>query len=126
MFTAKDPRTQELFVDDALTEIELNLISGTYACHTGSGSQLAMRSWFPSFTTFELSGEDYGRWTAHREDSYFRRLDEINNIKHEASSRGPLNAKKWRDLMRGGKELCRLKDTIEMWSKEFLEEHLGL
>ncbi|KAG6903714.1 hypothetical protein DXG01_015415, partial [Tephrocybe rancida] len=79
MLTARDMTTNEIFLDDTLTDVEFDLICGTYVCHTGFGDQTAMRSWFPSLTTFEGSGEDYGRWNGQREDSFFRRLDEINN-----------------------------------------------
>ncbi|KAG6912479.1 hypothetical protein DXG01_014288 [Tephrocybe rancida] len=124
MLTARDMTTNEIFLDDTLTDVEFDLICGTYVCHTGFGDQTAMRSWFPSLTTFEGSGEDYGRWNGQREDSFFRRLDEINNVNREASSRGPINAKKWRDLMRGTKELRRLRDDIEKWSDAFIRQQL--
>ena len=35
MLSVHDPKTNELFIDDNLTDMEFNLISGTYACHTG-------------------------------------------------------------------------------------------
>ncbi|KAG5349008.1 hypothetical protein C0989_006570, partial [Termitomyces sp. Mn162] len=38
MVTVRDPKTNELFIDDNLTDVELSLISGTYVCHTGKPS----------------------------------------------------------------------------------------
>ncbi|KAG6883565.1 hypothetical protein C0992_008451 [Termitomyces sp. T32_za158] len=38
MITVCDPKMNELFIDDDLTETELNLISGTYNCETGKPS----------------------------------------------------------------------------------------
>ncbi|KAG6915610.1 hypothetical protein DXG01_010725 [Tephrocybe rancida] len=122
MFTARDPKTNEIFVDDELTEVELNSITGTYVCLTGLGAQTAMRSWFPLSSTFEAGGEDYRRWNDYREDDFQRRLAEIS--KPTSESRGPLNAKKWRDLMRGTKDMRRLKDVIERWSENFIKENL--
>ncbi|KAF8055372.1 hypothetical protein FPV67DRAFT_1680475 [Lyophyllum atratum] len=116
MFTARDPRTNEIFIDDKLTDVELNLIAGTYMCYTGLGTQLAARSWYPLVSTFEAGGEDYGRWNVYREDGFLMRLDEINNPGRPEGSRGPLTAKKWRDLMRGMKEMRLLKDNIQRLS----------
>ncbi|KAG6905969.1 hypothetical protein DXG01_016612 [Tephrocybe rancida] len=125
MLIAIDPQTQEEFIDDALTDVELDLISGTYACYTGIGLQLAMRSWFPSIATFEAGGEDYGRWNTYREDGFLKRLDEINNPAHSVSSRGPMTANKWRDLVRGMRESRVLKDNIEKWSYDFIAAMKG-
>ncbi|KAG6913847.1 hypothetical protein DXG01_003935 [Tephrocybe rancida] len=122
MFTVHDPKTNEIFVDDELTEVELNSITGTYVCLTGLGAQTAMRSWFPLSSTFEAGGEDYRRWNDYREDDFQRHLAEI--CKPTSESRGPLNAKKWQDLMRGTKDMRQLKDVIERWSENFIKENL--
>ncbi|KAG6882192.1 hypothetical protein C0993_011637, partial [Termitomyces sp. T159_Od127] len=104
MVTVRDPKTNELFIDDSLTDVELSLISGTYVCHTGVPNQCSLRSWSSPMSTFETSGESYGRWNGCSEDVFLRHLSEINSAKHEANSRGPINAKEWRDLLRGNKE----------------------
>ena len=35
MLSVHDPKTNKLFIDNNLTDMEFNLVSGTYACHTG-------------------------------------------------------------------------------------------
>ncbi|KAG6849446.1 hypothetical protein H0H93_008472 [Arthromyces matolae] len=122
MIMVRDAQTGKIFIDDDLTETEFGLITGTYICSTGFGSQTALRSWFPSLTTFDVSGENYNRWNGQREDGFASRLLEIMDATRAANSRGPLTASKWRDLMRGTKEQRVLKDKIESWSATFIGE----
>ncbi|KAF8057800.1 hypothetical protein FPV67DRAFT_1677025 [Lyophyllum atratum] len=124
MFIAEDPKTNQTFIDDSLTEIELNLLSGTYVCHTGIHTQTSHRSWWPMTFTFEGSGEDYSRWNIHREDAFIARLDEIKKMGQSEASRGPMTATKWRDLMRGNKDTRHLKENLERWSATFIQEQL--
>ncbi|KAF8063149.1 hypothetical protein FPV67DRAFT_1672188 [Lyophyllum atratum] len=123
MFVARDQKTNETFVDDSLTEVELNLISGAYTCLTGIQNQTSTRSWYPLASTFEAAGENYGYWNPYTEKVFWRRLDEINNSDRAADSRGPLTAGKWRDLLRGSKEVRRCKDNVERWSEAFITQH---
>ncbi|KAF8057991.1 hypothetical protein FPV67DRAFT_1676758 [Lyophyllum atratum] len=127
MFTAKDIKTGELFVDDQLTGIELDLICGAYVCDMASGSQPAIKSWYPLVSTFDKCGENYGRWTVYREEGFRRRTKEINCIDPSVAeaSRGPLNFKKWRDLMRGMKDVRYLNENLDRWCTEFLDRHIS-
>ncbi|KAG5650695.1 hypothetical protein H0H81_011330 [Sphagnurus paluster] len=124
MLVVCDPASGEMYVDDDLTAVELNLLSGTYECPTGQGNQVSYLSWFPMTSTFEAGGEDYGRWNIYREEGYNRHTEEINNPARAESSRGPLNAQKWCDLMRGMKEMRQVMDNMERWSTEFIKNHL--
>ncbi|KAF8073357.1 hypothetical protein FPV67DRAFT_1410562 [Lyophyllum atratum] len=121
MFIAKDINTGDIFVDDELTEVELDLICGAYICDMASGSQAAIKSWYPLVSTFDKSGENYGRWTVYREEGFRRRTKEINDTSVGEASRGPLNFKKWRDLMRGMKDVRHLNENMDRWCTEFLE-----
>ncbi|KAF8067832.1 hypothetical protein FPV67DRAFT_1415826 [Lyophyllum atratum] len=124
MFTATDIGTGEVFLDDELTMIELDLICGAYVCDMASGSQPAVKSWYPLVSTFDKSGENYGRWTVYREEGFRRRTREINDATVDGASRGPLNFKKWRDLMRGMKDVRYLNDNLDDWCTKFLERHV--
>ena len=91
----------------------------------GFGHQTMLRSWFPSGTTSEASGEEYGRWNAQRKFTFTRRVNKITNINLQTNSRGPIGAKKWRDLLRGTKYICHLQDVIESWSRSFIQRQLS-
>ncbi|KAG6913509.1 hypothetical protein DXG01_006267 [Tephrocybe rancida] len=131
-FLARDPKTNQDFVNDALTDVKLSFTSGAYTCYTGiptshihplfkcKGNQTAIRFWHPPIATFDAGGENYGHWTPYREDGFMRWLDKINNLKHSESSRGPLTTSKWRDLTRGMKESQLIKENLESWSREFI------
>ena len=73
--------------------------------------------------TFEAGGESYGRWNPFTEDGFILRVGELNDPARAESSRGPLAAKKWRDLMRGLKETRQLKENIERWSVAFITKY---
>ncbi|KAF8871849.1 hypothetical protein CPB84DRAFT_1636453, partial [Gymnopilus junonius] len=68
---AKDLKTGLEYMDDDLTETEVEQLCGIYHCLTGNGDQIAKRSWFPLPDTFDGSGYDYGEWTEFSEN-WFR------------------------------------------------------
>ncbi|KAF9439550.1 hypothetical protein P691DRAFT_635241, partial [Macrolepiota fuliginosa MF-IS2] len=53
------------YVDDDLTDDELEILCGVYRMFTGVGRDVAKLSWYP--LGFEGSGEDFGRWTPRNE-----------------------------------------------------------
>ncbi|KAJ3507002.1 hypothetical protein NLJ89_g6543 [Agrocybe chaxingu] len=70
MLLVRIPSTGEEFIDDQLTEHELEILSGLNICMTGHGEQIAKRSWHPLFKTYQHSGLDYGRWTSFSEKNF--------------------------------------------------------
>jgi hypothetical protein len=78
---------------------------------------MAVKSWWPLYSTWEGSGENYGRWTEWNEHLYQKRLKEIQE------GAEPLPANKWRDRLRGLKEARQVKKHIALFSKAFLSRH---
>ncbi|KAF8056263.1 hypothetical protein FPV67DRAFT_1401732, partial [Lyophyllum atratum] len=118
MFSAKDITTGEVFLDDQLTNTELDLICGAYICDMAINNQVAIKSWYPLPSTFDKCGENYGRWTSHSEEGFQRRTNEIHD--GGEGGRGPLNASKWRDLMTGMRDVRYVNENLERWCAEFL------
>ncbi|KAF8808226.1 hypothetical protein BYT27DRAFT_7210975 [Phlegmacium glaucopus] len=67
MLVVKLLETGEEFIDDKLTDIELNLLCGMYSTST---SQQASLSWYPPTIKFEQSGRNPGRWTEVEETKF--------------------------------------------------------
>lgn len=109
----------ETLVDDDLTDLELDLLCGTYICDTGQGPVIAYKSWFPPAFFFEKKdcAENYGRWTDYREARYRRRLLDIEQ--HGAQ---PEPVSRWRDQLRGLKETRLLNQNMEKLALKFLNE----
>ncbi|KAH6908072.1 hypothetical protein BKA70DRAFT_1372103 [Coprinopsis sp. MPI-PUGE-AT-0042] len=114
-----------VYVDDTLTPVEVQLLCGTYLCYSGSTEdEGTIRSWWPLPDVFDVSGENYGRWTSYRENHYIARHKEIMEGKAQ-----PLTGREWRDRMRGRSDLRRLHINFENHSREFLQTkypHAGI
>jgi hypothetical protein len=91
---------------------------GSNQTAVGVGNQTAIKSWFPLATTFEGSGEDYGRWTPVNEKWF---LDRVDAIKRQKKGWEPLPAGKWRDLMRGLNDGRQLKKQSLALAQDFVQ-----
>ncbi|KAH6903542.1 hypothetical protein BKA70DRAFT_1433579 [Coprinopsis sp. MPI-PUGE-AT-0042] len=92
----RNDRDGVVYVDDALTPVEVQLLCGAYLCCSESADDKGtIRSWWPLPEVFDISGENYGRWTSYRENHYIARHKEIVEGKAQ-----PLTGREWRDRMR--------------------------
>ncbi|KAI0337894.1 hypothetical protein BDW22DRAFT_1304367, partial [Trametopsis cervina] len=73
------------FIDDTLTEHELDIVCGVYR-NLGS----ADKSWWPKHNTWSGSGMHVGYWTDKDERWYLGRLHAI-----KSGNEGPKHARKW-------------------------------
>ncbi|KAH6870885.1 hypothetical protein BKA70DRAFT_1242200 [Coprinopsis sp. MPI-PUGE-AT-0042] len=74
----RNDRDGVVYVDDALTPVEVQLLCGAYLCCSESADDKGtIRSWWPLPEVFDISGENYGRWTSYRENHYIARHKEI-------------------------------------------------
>ncbi|KAH6892737.1 hypothetical protein BKA70DRAFT_1440788 [Coprinopsis sp. MPI-PUGE-AT-0042] len=113
----RNDRDGVVYVDDALTPVEVQLLCGAYLCCSESADDKGtIRSWWPLPEVFDISGENYGRWTSYRENHYIARHKEIVEGKAQ-----PLTGREWRDRMRGRSDLRRLHINCENNCREFLE-----
>jgi hypothetical protein len=135
-YCVDDHEPTRQFWDDELTEDELMLICGLHLCYTGkyywllcfllwplivvagSSYQKAFKSWWPLSTTWNDvgCGSNWGRWTEQNEQWFQDRLRKIQD-----GTAQPLPANKWRDLLRGMKEVRHIKANVEKFSGEYLE-----
>ncbi|KAJ3507459.1 hypothetical protein NLJ89_g6294 [Agrocybe chaxingu] len=81
------------WVDDTLSEAELDLICGTYLIPSSKGAALV--SWFPRPNAWASSGLDVHQWTVECEDWFIRRRKEITEDKAQ-----PKNSNTWRRDLR--------------------------
>ncbi|KAF9563698.1 hypothetical protein CPC08DRAFT_816433 [Agrocybe pediades] len=95
---AIDINTGIEYIDDKLTDKELELFCGMYICSTGRGSQIAKKSWFPLAFTFENSGLDYGFWTENSENIF-------KIVSDNVAKRQPISLSLWASRLKGSKQL---------------------
>jgi len=84
---------------------------------SGHGAQTATLSWFPLPSTYDISGENYGRWTPRSEAEYQRWLAAIEN------GGQPLPQSHWRDQLRGHKKTRKLMQNMLAFSNAFLDDY---
>ncbi|KAJ3570685.1 hypothetical protein NP233_g4243 [Leucocoprinus birnbaumii] len=125
MFIAKDQSGVE-YVDDCLTEKELEALCGLYITFTGSGLQVGRRSWYPLAPVFDGSGEDLG-WWSDRAEKLWERINTVISLKvTDEKLELPLNVRNWRNLhLRGYSDGRRAIKHLQKLSKDFLDENLG-
>ncbi|TEB25500.1 hypothetical protein FA13DRAFT_1637366, partial [Coprinellus micaceus] len=106
----------------ALMMMEMDLICGAYECVSEDGKQRALKSWWPLARYYkkEECGENYGRWTPHREIWYTQRLTAIES---GADSVQPLNYTEWKSSQHGPKPIRFLHAYTERTSHELFESH---
>ncbi|KAF9441228.1 hypothetical protein P691DRAFT_684646 [Macrolepiota fuliginosa MF-IS2] len=122
MFIAEDGNGIE-YIDDDLTDNELEVLCGVYRTFTGVGMDVAKLSWYP--LAFEGSGEDFGRWTPRNEIEWKKRNDMILNKDVDVGLRSPMGIRKWRDRLHGFKDGRQAKKRLEELSRKFLEDEAG-
>lgn len=115
-----------LFVDDQLSERDLDLICGTYEVATGKGGmydfpprfctelmhsgildQTAIESWFPRALLWDTAGLNITAWNQQGEDWYLKRRAAILD-----GTAGPLNGRAWRNKLRFNRQAPHL--TVKM------------
>ena len=109
----------DLFVDDQLSEEELNLICGSYEVghpgHPGISNfpplcgfiycfldDTALLSWFPKANIWESCGYNVRHWNQACEDFYLRRRADI------MQGSGPLSPSEWRQDVRMNRQAPKL------------------
>ncbi|EDR13445.1 uncharacterized protein LACBIDRAFT_323094 [Laccaria bicolor S238N-H82] len=104
----------ETLVDDDLTDLELDLLCGTYICDTGQGPVIAYKSWFPPAFFFEKKdcAENYGQWTDYREARYRGRLSDIGAQPEPVS--------RWRDQLRGSLDHVQAVNSDDCYNFEMI------
>ncbi|PPQ66511.1 hypothetical protein CVT24_007060 [Panaeolus cyanescens] len=125
MFVVRLDSTE--YVDDAISELELDLLCGVNECFTGNGFQTAKKSFFPLLCTFAGSGQDYGRWTMILE-FFFKRVHEGGLEQSEGNFttfRQPLTITKWRDSLRGAGDFRRGHAYAEKLASSFIANFLS-
>ncbi len=118
------------FVDDDLSEVELDLIAGVSHVHTskcgvsvhkllvliswtgsgmlGENADASGSSWWPKHRTWQQSGYDVGVWTWHNEMWFRRRREAI--LQGTAT---PMIATRWRQALKGNKQGIAARSTWE-------------
>ncbi|KAF4612404.1 hypothetical protein D9613_004290 [Agrocybe pediades] len=98
---AVDTSTGDEYIDEKLTDKELELFCGMYECLTGHGLQVARKSWYPFAVIFENSGQDYGMWTENSENIF-------KIVSDNVPRRQPLSTLQWNKQLKGSKQLKRI------------------
>lgn len=82
---------------------------------------LAQRSWWPLPTSWGApsNGNNLGYWSDENEDWFQQRLQQIR-----AGQAGPLTVTEWRRKLQGNKSSSRLRDHVEIASRNALGDHL--
>ncbi|KAF4623614.1 hypothetical protein D9613_001483 [Agrocybe pediades] len=113
---AVDPTSGIEYVDEKLTEKELELFCGMYNCSTGRGLQVAKRSWYPFVGSFENSGQDYGMWTENSENVFKIFCDNM-------PTRQPLPISKWtKQLKKGSTQLRKILAASNEVADKLIED----
>ncbi|KAI0083657.1 hypothetical protein BDY19DRAFT_868677, partial [Irpex rosettiformis] len=79
------------FVDDTLTQHQLDVICGVYRVLGSNVSEVAYHSWWPSSSTWNSCGLSTDCWTEHNERWFLGHLRKILSGEFQ-----PLNASGWR------------------------------
>ena len=127
MLIVRLPETGEEFVDNKLTDIELNLISGQYVVSTHMyviggfflliilvleyADQKAVLSWYPPPGKFENSGRNVGRWMKTEETKFLVRKHRNAVVELDSNSkeieRRPQRTTQWKHGSRGSSDIHR-------------------
>ncbi|KAF5317344.1 hypothetical protein D9611_003550 [Ephemerocybe angulata] len=116
---ARNPAEDGLDVcSNLLTDLDIDLIIGTYKVSDGPNSDPIMKSWWPHPKYEEERGEFCGIWTNFLEVGFDKRLKEIKSGKAQ-----PLSVKEWKDR-KGPKEVRLWDKRLRDQSKKFLDNLL--
>ncbi|KAF9441606.1 hypothetical protein P691DRAFT_633851, partial [Macrolepiota fuliginosa MF-IS2] len=110
MFRVEDSNGIE-YIDDDLTDNELEILCGVYRTFTGVGMDVAKLSWYP--LGFEGSSEDFGRWTPCNEFEWKKCNNTILDMSSDVKLRSPMGMTKWRDRLRGFRDGRQAKKRLE-------------
>ena len=126
----------DLFVDDQLSDRDLDLICGTYEVKTSERSmysfprfpslpkyspdQTASLSWFPKANIWEASGYNVSHWNQDCEKFYLNRRTEIL-----AGTGVPLTSRQWRQKLRMNRRAPKLIVQINKAALTFLQSSEG-
>ncbi|KDQ30234.1 hypothetical protein PLEOSDRAFT_1081782 [Pleurotus ostreatus PC15] len=104
------------YVDDTLSDYELDLICGNYKVLIDD-KQEADRSWWPKYWTFKDTSLDMHEWVQNAEDWYQKRLEDIRNGTAQLRS-----ARQWRKALYLLKKSTRLTANFEKVSQDVFPE----
>ncbi|KXN92822.1 hypothetical protein AN958_06166 [Leucoagaricus sp. SymC.cos] len=94
MFIIKDSNRVE-YIDDNLTNDELDALCGLYITFTGQGEQTSKLSYYPLISVFEGQGLDMEWWTDHIELLWQIATKAALNLIHIDKLAIPMNSIKW-------------------------------
>ncbi|PPQ69305.1 hypothetical protein CVT24_001671 [Panaeolus cyanescens] len=124
MFVVRLANSKE-YIDDKISDVELELLCGLNECFTGNGLQTSKKSFYPLPSTFIGSGFDFGRWTISAEN-FFQRVH-VGGLGPEDESktfRQPLTMSKWRGGTRGSGTCRRAQAHVEKLASSFIVDAL--
>ncbi|TFK85718.1 hypothetical protein K466DRAFT_494187 [Polyporus arcularius HHB13444] len=108
------------FVDDGLSEEELDIISGVYRVYTDQLNQTADVSWWPKHKHWiKYAGQNVGIWTQWNEKWFCDHLQSI----HEGTAR-PKTSHDWKKALKGHREAKTMGNMVESASKDFIQKYL--
>ncbi|EGO05014.1 hypothetical protein SERLA73DRAFT_38126, partial [Serpula lacrymans var. lacrymans S7.3] len=68
-----------IFINDCLSQEELNLICGVYNTYTGQGPQVSFSSWWPRHSAYLSSGLNIGFWSSAAKQWFYTHLEYIGS-----------------------------------------------
>ncbi|TEB16195.1 hypothetical protein FA13DRAFT_1650836 [Coprinellus micaceus] len=110
-----------LFVDDVVTEEELDILCGVYLCVSADGKQRALKSWWPLVRYFEKEecGYNHGYWSERNEIWYTERLRDIEEGADKET--GPATYTQWKSRLHGSSAVRRFLGQVEKESRSVIQ-----
>ncbi|GJF00027.1 hypothetical protein PsYK624_163040 [Phanerochaete sordida] len=108
----------EEYVDDTLTENEVDVICGVTRIftHWSEHSNVKIVSWWPTPKLWKRSGQDVGYWTAQNETWFQNRLTDIR-----AGKAKPLTAAAWKSTLKFFKDTPHFERNLAHFSRQVLQ-----
>ncbi|KAI0691139.1 hypothetical protein C8T65DRAFT_587394, partial [Cerioporus squamosus] len=108
------------FVDDGLSEEELDVVSGVYKVYTDQLNQTADVSWWPKHKHWvRNAGQNTGIWTGWNEKWFCDRLQSIHN-----GTGRPKTSSEWKQALKGHREVKTMSNLVESATKDFIQDYL--
>jgi len=108
-----DPAGKQ-FVDDALSEDEMDLLCGKYVIYTGQGIQTSFKWWWPPHSTWVKGSLFVGYWTPQCERWYQDRLQII-----QAGKAQPLTRNEWKANLRRSHHTRPFVEAVEVAASNY-------